>query len=135
MLDTHRSPKRHNVEQLFHVSVFQRDAAPRPIAARAVAVNEDLASKVRVLRRNAFALQCCDDLIVLSARYESFAKTSIGMRLVGIAELKRKVEFASGIFSTDVELTFGCAFVSRFDLVFHRAQAQPDSIFSYDLAR
>lgn len=49
MFDGYWCADGNNVEQLFHVSVLERDAAPRPIAARAVAVNEYLASKVRVL--------------------------------------------------------------------------------------
>lgn len=97
-------------------------------------MNEELASQASVLKRHAFSFQGGDDLIVLSARYESVAKTSFGVPLVRITELKRKIEPAVRILLANVELAFWCASVTRLYFVLDRTQAQADAILSHDLS-
>jgi hypothetical protein len=135
MFDGYQRPDRYRVKQLSDLFVLQRDAAPGPIATGAVAVNEDLTSQVRVLKRHALSFQCADDLIVLGACYESVAKTSLGVSFVWIAELKRQIELALRVPPANVELAFGCASVAGLYFVFDRARAQADGIFSNNLAR
>src|ERR1041384_336927 len=134
MFDGHRGANRNNVENLFHVSVFQRDAAPCPIASGGVIVNEDLSTEICVLRRDPLDLQRCDDVIVLSTRDKSVGKAAISMPLVRITKLERKVKLALGILPANVELTFRCPSVPRFYLVFYWTQAKPDAILPHQLS-
>src|SRR5262245_3036665 len=79
MLYGHRRSDRHRIKQLFDIPVVQRDTTPGPVSLRAIAVNEQLASQPRVLRRHAFLLKRPRYLIVLGATYQPVAKTSLGV--------------------------------------------------------
>jgi len=66
-LDGYFRPHRHSLEQFPDFLIFQRHAAPGPIAARAVTVNVDVAAEPRVLRRRRLSFDGPHDRIVLAA--------------------------------------------------------------------
>jgi hypothetical protein len=93
-------------------------------------VNEQLASKASVLKGHSLPIEAADDLIVLRAGYQTIAKASVGVFLIGIAELERKIKLAVRILHADVEVAFGRSSVTRPYLVFNWTQAQRDTVCS-----
>ena len=65
--DGYFRPHYDSLEQFFHVIVFQRHAAPGPIAARAVPMNINVAAEPSILWRRGFLFYSLHDCIVLRA--------------------------------------------------------------------
>src|SRR6185436_3996452 len=85
-LDRHGRAHGDGIEQFANVLVLQGDAAPGPIAARAVAMNVDGSAQPGVLRWSGLRLVGADDRVVLRFSYQAIAQTPLGMREVRIAD-------------------------------------------------
>src|SRR6266478_4823138 len=64
-LNRDRRSHRYRVEQFLYISIFQRHAAPCPIAACAVSVNVNISAEFRVLRWLSLSLYGVHDCVML----------------------------------------------------------------------
>jgi hypothetical protein len=94
-------------------------------------VNENLSAQARILQRRALSRKRRDDLIVLASRYQTLAKTSLGVFAVRITQTKRQKELTPRILEADVELAFGRAAVTRSRFVFNRVESERNAIGFY----
>src|SRR6185369_4946781 len=88
----------YRVEQLLHVLILQRDAAPCPITFCAVAVNVNQTAEFRVLRRRDLLPLRFDDRVMLRLRDQPVAQPARGIFDVGITHAERQVVSALVVF-------------------------------------
>src|ERR1043165_9523631 len=79
------------VEEFFNLGVLQRDAAERPVARGAAAVDEDFAAERGVPGRAAPGRQSLRDALVLRARDEPVAQAPLGVLRVRVGQAEREI--------------------------------------------
>ena len=87
-LDNYPGTDFHRVKQFAHVLILKSHTSPGPIAARTVAVNEDVAAQSSVLKRPLPGSQCSQNLIILRPIDKTGAQPTLGMCGVRIAQTK-----------------------------------------------